>query len=70
MFQKPYDPFEEAASVMALAHNVIIRGLNSIYRQGPNVLPKDHEDFIGYATCWWEILDGEFIPSELCSRKS
>jgi hypothetical protein len=51
---------------MALAHNVIIRGLNSIYRQGPNIHAKDHEDFIGYATCWSEILNGKQRSLQEC----
>jgi hemerythrin-like domain-containing protein len=54
--QKPYDSFIEAASIMALGHNVIIRGLNSIYRQAPCIEPEEHADFIAYAKCWHEVL--------------
>ncbi|KAG4441208.1 hypothetical protein IFR05_003326 [Cadophora sp. M221] len=54
---KPYDQYIEAASVMALAHNVIIRGLNSIYLQAPHLKPSDHSSFISYCKCWAELLD-------------
>jgi hypothetical protein len=42
---------------MALGHNMIVRGLNSIYLQAPLVKPEDHEDFIQYALCWYQVLD-------------
>ena len=42
---------------MVLVHNVIIRGMNSIYQQAPNVKSKDYAAFIGYVTCWWEFTD-------------
>lgn len=42
---------------MALAHNVIIRGLNSIYLQAPHLKPSDHSSFISYCKCWAELLD-------------
>lgn len=54
--QRPYDQYVEGASIMVLGHNVIIRGLNSIYRQAPHLKPEDHADFIAYAKCWSEIL--------------
>ena len=38
---------------MALAHNGIIRGLNSIYLQAPHVKPEDKPDFVGYALTWF-----------------
>ena len=47
----------EAASIMALIHNMITRSLNSIYLQAPHVQPNDYKDFIGYASCWYEILE-------------
>jgi hemerythrin-like domain-containing protein len=42
---------------MALGHNVLIRGLNSIYLQAPHVVPQDYAHFISYALCWAEVLD-------------
>lgn len=58
---------------MAYAHNGIIRGLNSIYLQAPN-LPKDDpktsQDFLTYCQCWCESMhhhhdaeEAEFFPS-------
>jgi hypothetical protein len=42
-----------AASEMALVHNMIIRGLNSIYLQAPNIkLEKDVKDFLTYMYSW------------------
>ncbi|CAI6339736.1 unnamed protein product [Periconia digitata] len=38
---------------MCLAHNVLIRGLNAIYLQGPNVKdPKDVTDFAFFCNAW------------------
>lgn len=38
---------------MALVHNMIIRGLNSIYLQAPNIkLDQDVEDFLTYMYSW------------------
>jgi hypothetical protein len=49
---------------MALGHNVIIRGLNSIYRQAPCIEPEEHVDFIAYAKCWHEVLDAHHKMEE------
>lgn len=57
--EKPRDQFVEAASIMALIHNVITRGLNSIYKQAPHVAPEDYKDFIGYASCWYQIIESK-----------
>jgi hemerythrin-like domain-containing protein len=49
---------------MALGHNVIIRGLNSIYKQALHIGPEDKADFIQYAKCWHEVLDGHHRMEE------
>ena len=49
---------------MVLSNNVIIRGLNSIYRQGPNLKPENHADFIAYAKCWPEVLGAHHAAEE------
>lgn len=49
---------------MALCHNVIIRGLNSIYKQAPHIAPEDAADFIAYAQCWHEVLDEHHTMQE------
>ena len=44
---------------MALAHNGIIRGLNSIYLQAPNLPPNDlsaKRDILIYSQCWSESM--------------
>jgi hemerythrin-like domain-containing protein len=45
---------------MALAHNVIIRGLNSMYLQAPHIPSSDQiaiRDFLIYAQCWCESME-------------
>jgi hypothetical protein len=41
---------------MAVLHNGLIRGLNSIYLQAPHLSPSDHADFILYCQGWSGIL--------------
>lgn len=41
---------------MALLHNVILRGWNSIYLQAPHIKPEDFPDFIGYASAWCRFV--------------
>ncbi|KAG5980856.1 hypothetical protein E4U43_006686 [Claviceps pusilla] len=41
---------------MALLHNALIRGFNSIYVQAPLVQTDDVDDFIGYALTWHKFL--------------
>jgi len=58
---------------MALAHNGILRGLNSIYLQAPHIPREDLDairDFLTYCQCWCESMhhhhDAEekiFFPS-------
>ena len=58
---------------MALAHNGIIRGLNSIYLQAPHIPTKDLsviQDFLTYCQCWCESMhhhhdaeENEFFPN-------
>ena len=55
--KKKSDQYVEAASAMAVVHNIVIRGLNSIYVQAPNVVPGDYQAFIGYCLCWYEVID-------------
>ena len=58
---------------MALAHNGILRGLNSIYLQATHVPREDLDairDFLTYCQCWCESMhhhhdaeENEFFPS-------
>ncbi|PVI03114.1 hypothetical protein DM02DRAFT_612477 [Periconia macrospinosa] len=58
--QKTPHSYAQGASIMTLVHNVIIRGLNSIYLQAPHVSKQDRADFISYATCWYEFTSNHF----------
>ena len=45
------------ATVMALAHNMFIRYLNSIYLQASGISqPKDIADFLFYCQTWYKVL--------------
>lgn len=41
---------------MALLHNAILRGFNSIYLQAPHVKQTDYADFIGYSLTWYTFV--------------
>ncbi|KAK6216023.1 hypothetical protein LQW54_003999 [Pestalotiopsis sp. IQ-011] len=53
---KQTDIFTTGATHMALLHNSIFRGYNSIYNQAPHVQPADKSDFIGYALTWHKFV--------------
>lgn len=42
--------------IVALLHNVILRGFNSIYLQAPAVKPSDVPDFLGYSLAWCRFV--------------
>ncbi|BDD60139.1 hypothetical protein MPDQ_002753 [Monascus purpureus] len=50
------DVFTKGASHMALLHNAILRGYNTIYLQAPHVKPVDYADFIGYSLTWFNFV--------------
>ncbi|KAB5542425.1 hemerythrin HHE cation binding domain-containing protein [Coniochaeta sp. 2T2.1] len=50
------DAFHRCASEMACVHNMVIRGLNSIYLQAQHVADKDVKPFLGYASCFYDLL--------------
>jgi len=49
---------------MALVHNIIIRGMNSIYLQAPHVPAEDVQSFIGYCKAWSELLHSHHESEE------
>jgi hypothetical protein len=49
---------------MALAHNVFIRGLNSIYLQAPHIKPSEAPSFISYSLCLYESLNAHHEMEE------
>ncbi|QUC17335.1 uncharacterized protein UV8b_01576 [Ustilaginoidea virens] len=50
------DLFTTAATHMALLHNAIIRGFNSIYLQAPHVQTDDVDDFVAYSLAWHKFV--------------
>lgn len=61
--------FEKCATEMALAHNMILRGLNSIYQQAPWVEQRDAQDFLEYCKLWVQVItvhhngeESDFFP--------
>ncbi|RPA71989.1 hypothetical protein BJ508DRAFT_245101 [Ascobolus immersus RN42] len=63
----PHDPFTLAATDMALVHNVIIRGLNSIHHQAPYIssLPTAEKlTFIKYCLFWFGFLHAHHTSEE------
>lgn len=58
------DPFVEFASHMALVHNIIIRGYNSMYLQAPKIKPADVPDFLRYCHAWYLFVVGHHDSEE------
>lgn len=52
------------ASHMAIVHNVLIRGYNSIYQQAPHIEPADYADFVGYCLAWHDMVQGHHDSEE------
>lgn len=50
------DILDELASEMAMVHNMIIRGLNSIYLQAPHIKPADEKSFGRYIVNWYNLV--------------
>lgn len=49
---------------MALVHNIIIRGFNSIYLQAPKVKQDDVVDFLHYCQAWHVLMIGHHDSEE------
>ncbi|KXJ93012.1 hypothetical protein Micbo1qcDRAFT_160909, partial [Microdochium bolleyi] len=58
------DMFTAGASHMALLHNSILRGYNSIYLQAPHVEPGDRADFVGYCKTWHKFVTSHHDDEE------
>ncbi|KAL7910464.1 hemerythrin HHE cation binding domain-containing protein [Trichoderma velutinum] len=50
------DQFYRCASEMACIHNMMIRGLNSIYLQAPYVKKEDVKSFLLYSACFYDLV--------------
>ncbi|KAI1326590.1 hypothetical protein F5Y16DRAFT_374707 [Xylariaceae sp. FL0255] len=62
---KKTDIFTTGATHMALLHNSIFRGYNSIYQQAPNVKDVDKADFIGYSLTWHKFVKSHHDDEEV-----
>ncbi|KAM0270067.1 hypothetical protein ACHAQH_009536 [Verticillium albo-atrum] len=63
------DMFERVAGEMACVHNMIVRGLNSIYLQAPHVSSTDVPAFVQYSLIWHKLVhlhhsceESDFFP--------
>ena len=54
----------ESASTMCVVHNALLRGLNSIVIQAPNIQAADYKDFIGYSFCWYSAIHEHHTSEE------
>ncbi|TEY76400.1 hypothetical protein BOTCAL_0059g00300 [Botryotinia calthae] len=62
---KPESLASRNASEMALLHNILLRGLNCIYIQAPNVQETfDIADFMKYCDAWSSILHSHHAAEE------
>lgn len=61
---KKTDLFSTGASHMALLHNSIFRGYNSIYLQAPHVNDTDKPDFVGYCLTWFKFVKSHHDDEE------
>jgi len=58
------DIFTSGATHMALLHNSILRGYNSIYQQAPLVVGADKADFVGYCLTWYKFVKSHHDDEE------
>jgi hypothetical protein len=58
------DMFDELASEMCHVHNMINRGLNSIYLQAPHITPTDEKPFCKYVLGWYNLLHSHHSGEE------
>lgn len=49
---------------MALVHNAMIRGFNSIYQQAPYITEDLSSDFVGYSLTWASFVDSHHHDEE------
>lgn len=61
---KKTDLFTTGASHMALLHNAVFRGYNSIYLQAPHVKDVEKDDFVGYCLTWFKFVKSHHDDEE------
>lgn len=54
----------KGATHMALLHNAILRGFNSIYLQAPYVKVEDYAAFVGYSLTWFRFVKSHHDDEE------
>jgi len=59
------DPVTKSATKMALTHNIIIRGMNSIYLQCEFITPESAAAFMMYCKCWSEFIHNHHACEEV-----
>lgn len=59
------DTFTTGATHMALLHNSILRGFNSIYNQIPYIQEDDKSDFVGYSLTWYKFVKSHHDDEEV-----
>lgn len=61
---KKDDIWTKGATHMALLHNAILRGFNSIYLQAPHVKVEDYTAFVGYSLTWYRFVKSHHDDEE------
>ncbi|KAI5272468.1 hypothetical protein E4T47_04356 [Aureobasidium subglaciale] len=61
---KKEDIWTKGATHMALLHNAILRGFNTIYLQAPHVQPANYHAFIGYSLTWYRFVKSHHDDEE------
>ncbi|KAK3989995.1 hypothetical protein QBC44DRAFT_326456 [Cladorrhinum sp. PSN332] len=61
---KKTDIFTSGATHMALLHNSIIRGYNSIWHQAVGLREQDKADFVGYSLAWYKFVKSHHDDEE------
>lgn len=65
MNQVKTDAFAIMATEMCNVHNIIIRGMNSIYVQSEHVQSSDRKAFIGYCLSWHRFISHHHNSEEI-----
>lgn len=61
---KKDDIWTKGATHMALLHNAILRGFNTVYLQAPHIKDVDKADFVGYSLAWFRFVKSHHDDEE------
>lgn len=56
--------FTTGASHMAMLHNCLLRGFNSIWLQAPHVADHEKAEFVAYALTWHKFVTSHHYDEE------